>query len=61
LANWQPGDLIVDERQLPLPPNDTDWFISVGVYNWVSKERLAGVDGEERPLPNNTYKIESPK
>ena len=55
LANWQPGDLIVDERRMPMPPDLDKFHISLGIYNWVSGERLAGVDAGERPLPYNAY------
>jgi hypothetical protein len=55
LSAWQPGDLIVDERRLTLPPGSESYPISLGIYNWVSGERLAAVDGEERPLPDNIY------
>ena len=55
LANWQPGDLIIDERRLPMPPNSEDWQITIGVYNWVNGERLTGIDNEKRPLPDNSY------
>ncbi|MBE2223182.1 MAG: hypothetical protein IAF02_16690 [Anaerolineae bacterium] len=57
LANWQPGDLILDERRLPLPPAGSDWRISLGVYNWVTGARLTAVDNQERPLPDNAFVI----
>jgi hypothetical protein len=55
LANWQPGDLILDERHLPLPDNGDNWQVAVGIYNWVSSERLAGLTDEERPLLDNAF------
>jgi hypothetical protein len=60
LANWQPGDLIIDERRLPLPANHENLQISIGIYNWVNGERLTGVDAQERPLPDQTVIIPLP-
>ncbi len=61
LANWQPGDLIIDERQLTIPPGSENYPVSLGIYNWVTGERLAGFDAAKRPLPNSIYTIPSPK
>jgi len=61
LSNWQPGDLIVDERRMPLPPDLENFRVSLGIYNWVNGERLEGVDAAERPLPYNAYIIQIEK
>ncbi|MCZ7674530.1 MAG: hypothetical protein M5U34_49090 [Chloroflexi bacterium] len=61
LANWQPGDLIIDERRLPLPPDEGEWQVWLGVYNWVTGERLTAQDEAERPLPNNIVVIPLPQ
>jgi hypothetical protein len=57
LANWQPGDLILDERRLPMPLSSDDWQVAVGIYNWVNGERLQGLDSKERPLPDNAFML----
>lgn len=57
LANWQPGDLIIDERRLIIPPGSENFPVSLGIYNWVNGERLPGFDAAERPLPDNIYVI----
>jgi hypothetical protein len=61
LAIWQPGDLIVDERQFTLPPDSEAYPVSIGIYNWVTGERLPVVDAEERPLTDNIYVIPTSK
>jgi hypothetical protein len=56
LANWPPGDLIVEQRTLPHPPDRDSVVLQIGVYNWVDGERLPGVMVEgERPLPDNAF------
>ena len=60
LANWQVGDLIIDQRRLPLPDNPDNLQISIGVYNWVSGERLTGIDKENQILPENAVIISLP-
>lgn len=57
LSAWQPGDRIVDERRLALPPGSETYPISLGLYNWVNGERLPGVDAQKRPLPDNIYVV----
>jgi hypothetical protein len=61
LAVWQPGDLIVDERQFTLPPGSESYPVSIGIYNWVTGERLSIVDAEERPFTDNIYVIPTSK
>jgi hypothetical protein len=49
------GDLIVDERLLPLSSGNAPVPLRVGVYDRVSGERLPAMDGAQRPLPDNAY------
>jgi hypothetical protein len=60
LAVWQPGDTIQEERTLPLPENtapgnDTLW---IGLYNWVTGERLPATTPQGEPLPDDAFLIQ---
>ncbi|MBE7552995.1 MAG: hypothetical protein HS126_18135 [Anaerolineales bacterium] len=57
LPNWQPGQIITDQRPLtPLLPNPADLAaVAVGVYNPVSGERLPAFDAAGQPLPDNSF------
>jgi hypothetical protein len=57
LPAWQPGDLIIDERRLTIPPGAENFPVSWGIYDWVSGERLPVMDAEKRPLPDNIYVV----
>jgi hypothetical protein len=52
LNAWRPGDLIIDERVLPMPKEQAGLRFAIGVYDWVSGERWPGVDADKRPLPD---------
>ncbi len=56
----QSGDLIVDERFLPLPEGVDVVSLQEGAYDRVSGERLPAQDTAERPLPDNAYVWEQP-
>jgi hypothetical protein len=57
LRNWQPGQIIIDRRQLPelgktMTQLDT---LAIGVYDPVTGERLPATDAQGKPLPNNRF------
>ncbi|MBK9049829.1 MAG: hypothetical protein IPL78_02570 [Chloroflexi bacterium] len=56
LLPWR-GRELVDVRNLPLPEGKTATQLLVGVYDYVTAERLAGVDAALRPLPDNALTV----
>ncbi len=57
LAVWQPGDTIREQRTISLPeqmPPD-QYEIRIGVYNWVTGERLPATTPQGESLPDNAY------
>ncbi len=57
LADWPVATAVVDLRTLPWPASSEPLQIHVGVYNRMSGARLAGVDAEQRPLPDNAFRV----
>lgn len=57
LTNWQPGQIITDERPLTsLLPNPTDLTtIAIGVYNPATGERLPATNAAGQSLPANSF------
>jgi len=56
LLPWRGRDL-VDIRQLPLPEGQMATQLMLGVYDYMTAARLAGVDAALRPLPDNALTV----
>ncbi|MCP4358694.1 MAG: hypothetical protein GY796_11805 [Chloroflexi bacterium] len=55
LADWPTQRLIVDTRSIPVPRNDTGLVWQIGVYNWVTGERVTAVNANGQPMPDNVF------
>jgi hypothetical protein len=60
LAIWRPGDLIHDERTIPRPQSDEPLFLILGIYDWVSGQRLPVADAQGHPLAGYGYVVPLP-
>ena len=59
MMDWPPDALIEDERTLDLPPGD-DSLLTVGVYNWVTGERLPIYTPDGAPWPTELVQLTLP-
>jgi hypothetical protein len=39
LADWQPGDMIIDQRYLPYPNDGGELILQIGIYDRVTGRR----------------------
>lgn len=59
MTDWPPDARIEDERTLDLPPGD-DSPLTVGVYNWVTGERLPIYTPDGAPWPTELVQLNLP-
>jgi len=54
-SHWQPGEIVVDEFDLPLPGElpSGDYRLVTGMYDLASSRRLPAAGADGRPLPGN--------
>lgn len=59
LTAWKPGDTIREQRIIPLPQTipPGEYAIRVGVYNWLTGERLPATTPQDEPLPDNGFTV----
>ncbi len=52
---WRPGEIIVDEIELPLPESlaPGDYRLVTGMYDFATGQRLPTFGANDRPLPDN--------
>jgi hypothetical protein len=56
---WQPGDTIWERRLIPLPDSvpPGPYIVRVGMYDWVTGQRLVATTPAGEPLPGNAFNL----
>jgi hypothetical protein len=54
-STWEPGTVVVDPYDLPIPKNTPpgEYALTVGLYRWQDGSRLAVCSNEGEPLPDD--------
>ncbi len=56
LSAWPANRLIVDRRSVPAPKDTAGLVWRIGVYNWMTGERVTAVEPQTgRPLPDDSF------